>query len=182
MRDQDEIMNSTYTGEAYTSLYDAARNTAREQMQQEFRLTSNFDGPFNFVAGAAYYEDNLDFVVFGNLGFVDLVSPAGTSAALQFPNVAEIQASGQDRTSKAVYFDATYDINDRTKLTFGARHTEDEKDFYRRQYAPDGASFACSRIFLIIRMEISGGVQRILDGLRDTLILFTDRWRMGPQR
>ena len=42
-------------------------------MQQEFRLTSNFDGPFNFVAGAAYYEDNLDFVVFGNLGFVDLV-------------------------------------------------------------------------------------------------------------
>ena len=142
MRDQDEIMNSTYTGEAYTSLYDAARNTAREQMQQEFRLTSNFDGPFNFVAGAAYYEDNLDFVVFGNLGFVDLVSPAGTSAALQFPNVAEIQASGQDRTSKAVYFDATYDINDRTKLTFGARHTEDEKDFYRRQYAADGASFA----------------------------------------
>ena len=28
------------------------------------------------------------------------------------------------------------------KLTVGARHTEDEKDFYRRQYAPDGASFA----------------------------------------
>ena len=88
-------MNSTYTGESYTSLYDASRNTAREQTQQEFRVTTNFDGPFNYVAGWAYHEDNLDFVVFGNLGFVDLVSPAGTSAALQFPNVAEIQASGK---------------------------------------------------------------------------------------
>ena len=142
IRDQDEILNSTYTGESYTSLYDASRNTTREQMQQEFRVTTNFDGPFNFVAGAAYYEDNLDFLVYGNLGFVDLVSPAGTSAALQFPNVAEIQASGQDRTSKAIYIDASYEINDQMRLTVGARHTEDEKDFYRRQYAPDGASFA----------------------------------------
>ena len=142
IRDQDEIMNSTYTGESYTSLYDASRNTAREQTQQEFRITTNFDGAFNYVAGWAYHEDNLGFVVFGNLGFVDLVSPAGTSAALQFPNVAEIQASGQDRTSKAIYIDASYEINDQMRLTVGARHTEDEKDFYRRQYAPDGASFA----------------------------------------
>ena len=37
-RDQDEILNSTYTGES-TSLYDAARNTRREQFQQEFRVT-----------------------------------------------------------------------------------------------------------------------------------------------
>ena len=47
-RDQDEILNSTYTGESFTSLYDAARNTSREQFQQEFRLTSEFDGFFNF--------------------------------------------------------------------------------------------------------------------------------------
>ena len=84
VRDQDEVLNSTYTGESYTSLYDASRNTAREQTQQEFRITSKFDGAFNFVAGAAYYEDNLEFVVFGNLGFVDLISPAGTSGSI-FP-------------------------------------------------------------------------------------------------
>ena len=141
-RDQDEILNSTYVGEAFTSLYDASRNTKREQTQQEFRLTSNFDGAFNFVAGAAYYEDNLEFVVFGNLGFVDLISPAGTSGALQFANVAEIQASAQDRETTAFYIDATYDISDQLKLTVGARHTEDEKSFSRQQYAADGASFA----------------------------------------
>ena len=142
IRDQDEVLNSTYTGESYTSLYDAARNTAREQTQQEFRITSNFDGAFNFVAGAAYYEDNLEFVVFGNLGFVDLVSPAGTSGALQFANVAEIQATAQDRETTAFYIDASFDITDQIKLTVGARHTEDEKKFSRQQFASDGAGFA----------------------------------------
>ena len=76
-REQDEILASTYTGEAYTSLYDASRNTQRDQFQQEFRLTSEFDGPFNFVAGAAYYMDDVEFVVFGNLGF--FVPLAGTN-------------------------------------------------------------------------------------------------------
>ena len=142
IRDQDEVLNSTYTGESYTSLYDAARNTAREQTQQEFRITSNFDGAFNFVAGAAYYEDNLEFVVFGNLGFVDLISPAGTSGALQFANVAEIQATAQDRETTAFYIDASFDITDQFKLTVGARHTEDEKKFSRQQFASDGAGFA----------------------------------------
>ena len=142
IRDQDEILNSTYTGESYTSLYDAARNTSREQTQQEFRITSNFDGAFNFVAGAAYYEDNLDFVVFGNLGFIDLTLPAGSSAGIQFANIGEIQATSQDRESRALYFDASYDINDQFKLTVGARRTEDEKKFSRQQFAADGASFA----------------------------------------
>ena len=74
MRDQDEVLASTYTGEAYTSLYDASRNSQREQTQQEFRLTSEFDGPLNFVAGAAYYTDDVNFVVFGDLGFVALAN------------------------------------------------------------------------------------------------------------
>ena len=69
MRDQDEILASTYTGEAYTSLYDASRNTTRETNQLELRVASQFDGPFNFVSGAAMYNDDLEFVVFGNLGF-----------------------------------------------------------------------------------------------------------------
>ncbi|GIS06147.1 MAG: hypothetical protein CM15mP109_09030 [Candidatus Dadabacteria bacterium] len=30
-------------------------------MQQEFRLTSEYDGPFNFTAGVSYAEDNLEF-------------------------------------------------------------------------------------------------------------------------
>jgi len=125
-REQDEVLASTYTGEAYTSLYDASRNSLRDSFQQEFRLTSEFDGPFNFVAGAGYYTDDVEFVVFGNLGF--FAPLAGT----KFYNERyEIQWTTQDRTSWAGYFDASYDVTDKLTLTGGYRYTKDKKDFVR---------------------------------------------------
>ncbi len=128
MRDQDEILASTYTGEAYTAQYDASRNTEREQLQNEFRLTSNFDGPFNFVTGAAYYKDDLEFQVFGSLGYFILLSgPAGEF----YRDTFEVQYTSQDRDSYAFYIDGTYDLTDRLKLSLGYRYTEDEKDFQR---------------------------------------------------
>jgi len=125
-REQDEILASTYTGEAYTSLYDASRNTLREQFQQEFRLVSLFDGPFNFVGGAAYYIDDVEFVVFGNLGF--FLPLAGAEF---YRERFEIQWTAQDRTSYAFYLDGTYDVNDKISLAAGIRYTKDEKDFLR---------------------------------------------------
>ena len=81
-RSQDEVLASTYTGEAYTSQYDASRNSQREQLQNELRLSSNYDGPFNFVTGASYYEDDVDFLVFGNLGyFLIFAGPAAVFGA-----------------------------------------------------------------------------------------------------
>ena len=62
-RSSKEILASTYTSEAWTSLYGASRNSKRDMFQQEFRLMSELDGPFNFVAGASYYEDDVDFMV-----------------------------------------------------------------------------------------------------------------------
>ncbi len=128
VRKQEEILASTYTGEAYTSLYDASRNSKRDQLQQEFRLTTQFDGPFNVTTGAGYYEDNVDFVVFGSLGFfLPLVGPAAEFYRDRF----EVQNTTQDRKGWALYADGSYDITDQMKLTIGARHTEDEKDFQR---------------------------------------------------
>ena len=125
-REQDEILASTYTGEAYTSLYDASRNTLREQFQQELRLTSEFDGPFNFVAGAAYYIDDVEFVVFGNLGF--FLPLAGADF---YRERFEIQWTTQDRESYAFYVDGSYELSEAATLTAGARYTKDKKDFVR---------------------------------------------------
>ena len=125
-RTQDEVLASTYTGEAYTSLYDASRNTKRKQFQQEFRLTSNWDGPFNFVAGAAYYIDDVEFVVFGNLGF--FLPLAGAEF---YRERYEIQWTTQDRTTYAAYLDGTYDISDKLSISGGIRYTKDKKDFLR---------------------------------------------------
>lgn len=128
VRDQDEVLASTYTGEAYTSLYDASRNSEREQLQNEFRLSSNYDGAFNFVSGIAYYEDDVNFMVFGNLGmYLPLVGPGGEFYRERY----EIQASTQDRESLAFYIDGTFDLSEDMKLSVGLRHTKDEKDFHR---------------------------------------------------
>jgi iron complex outermembrane receptor protein len=125
-RETDEIFASTYTGEAYTSLYDASRNTQRDQFQQELRLTSTFDGPFNFVAGAAYFIDDVQFIVFGNLGF--FLPLAGAEF---YRERFEIQWTEQDRTSYAFYLDGTYNISDKASVSAGIRYTKDKKDFVR---------------------------------------------------
>ena len=67
-RNHKELNASTYTGEAFASLYDASRNTNRDQMQQEFRLTSDYEGPFNFTAGISYAEDNLNYNNYAAVG------------------------------------------------------------------------------------------------------------------
>lgn len=126
MRDQDEILASTYTGEAYTSLYDASRNSQREQFQQEFRFASQYDGPFNWVGGAALYRDDVSFIVFGNLGFF------GPLAATNFyDDRYEVQETNQDRTAWAVYADGSFDLTDQLTISAGIRYTEDKKDFER---------------------------------------------------
>ena len=128
-RDSEEILASTYTGEAWTSLYDASRNSKRDMFQQELRFVSEFDGPLNFVAGAAYYEDDVDFVVYAALGMYEFF------AAGNFYNTAlDVQRTTQERESMAFYIDGTFELSDRTTISAGFRNTEDEKTFSRFQY------------------------------------------------
>ncbi len=134
-RDTDEILASTYTGDAYTSLYDASRNTLREQFQQEIRLTSNFDGPFDFVAGAAYFIDDVEFIVFGNVGFV-----VPLNGVEFFRETFEIQWTEQDRDSYAFYLDGTYELTEKASVSAGIRYTNDDKDFVRLNGASAGVS------------------------------------------
>ena len=140
-RYQEETLPSTYTGEAFVSLFDASRNLERRQLQQEFRLVSNFEGPFNFVGGAAYFEDNLDFRAIATVGLQGIL-PSFNPAKRPFldsrgfinldldtindPGVGNVK---QNRKSWAVYGDGTYNFTDRLSLTAGLRYTSDSKDF-----------------------------------------------------
>ena len=67
--DQEERLPSTYTGEAFPSLFDATRNVEREQTQIEFRMSSDFEGPFNFTAGAGYFQNDLNWRAISYVGF-----------------------------------------------------------------------------------------------------------------
>ena len=145
-REQQERLPSTYTGEAFQSLFDAARSLEREATQLEFRMSSDMDGPFNYTAGATYQEDNVDFVVYQTVGLLSLVTflPDGfldergyMNLDLDYINDPQMQRAVQDRTTYAAYFDGSYDVNDRLTLTAGLRWTLDKKEF-QRQMNPGG--------------------------------------------
>ena len=128
-RSSKEILASTYTSEAWTSLYGASRNSKRDMFQQEFRLMSELDGPFNFVSGASYFEDDVDFMVLARLGMYEFFG-AGT----YYNSALDIQYTTQERESTAFYIDGTYEISDQTSISAGFRRTSDEKYFHRLQY------------------------------------------------
>jgi iron complex outermembrane receptor protein len=90
------------------------------EIGQDLRLSSNYKGPFNFIAGLYYNHDetgiNTDYTLFGAL------------------NLA--QSYDQSRTSYAAYADMTYDLAAAWTLYGGARWTSDEGKATNFQVAP----------------------------------------------
>ncbi len=158
LREQEETLPSTYTGEAFLSLFDATRNLEREQLQQEVRLITELDGPLNLVAGGIYISDELDFRAYSTVGLTSILQPplntllAGAPLSLDSRGYVDFDLRGitgnpnhgiveQDRKSWAVYTDGTFIINDRFSLTAGVRYTKDKKDFYK----PTGGGGPCNQ-------------------------------------
>jgi iron complex outermembrane receptor protein len=90
------------------------------EIAQDVRLSSDYEGPFNFIAGLYYNHDetgiNTDYTLFGAL------------------NLA--QSYDQSRTSYAAYADATYDLAAAWTLYGGVRWTSDEGEATDFQVAP----------------------------------------------
>ena len=153
-REQEETLPSTYTGEAFLSLFDATRNLEREQFQQELRFVSELDGPFNFVAGGIYISDELNFRSYATVGLNSILPVFNANNGsffddrgfinLDLRNLTGDPGGGQvrqDRKSWAVYADGTFEINDQFSITAGARYTEDDKEFWK----PTGAGGPCNQ-------------------------------------
>jgi iron complex outermembrane receptor protein len=138
-REQDSNLPSTYTGEvgdinAIVSIFDANRRDERETFQQEFRVASYFDGPFNFVTGLFYQEDETTFNVYQYLGITEIFGSA-VPGVLDDDNPLVI-SNNQDMESIAVFFDGTLDFADTWSLSAGIRYTEEEKEFFSRPGTP----------------------------------------------
>ena len=143
-RDTDETLASTYTGEAFNNLFDASRNLERTQEQAEFRFISDFDGPFNFVAGVAYFTDDVDFRAIATQGFVSLIPTFNTDTGsfldtrgyvnldLDGLNDPGTTVTSQERETWAYYLDGSFEISDTLTLSAGIRFTDDEKFFDRQ--------------------------------------------------
>ena len=151
-RNQEEILPSTYTGEAYTSLFDASRNTTKKNTQIELRAATDFDGPFNLVAGASWSREQTDMLAYATVGllslvtFVDTDRNDGVAAPLvdgngflnldtSFQTDPAMTGARQDRKTWAFYADGTLELGARFSVAGGFRYTKDEKDFFRRANA-----------------------------------------------
>lgn len=130
-RKQKSRLPSNYPGiPGALSLFDASRDDNRDTFQQEFHLASNFDGPFNYVAGAFYQKNDAEFCVIQKLGFVDLFGIAPFSL---FNDNGRTLCNSQDAAAYAGFIDGTYDISDRLHLTAGVRLTHEKKEWAGRQ-------------------------------------------------
>ena len=143
-RQTDETLASTYTGEAFVSLFDASRNLERTQEQYEVRIVSNFDGNFNFVAGAAYFVDDVDFRAIATVGLSAILPVFNTTTGsfydergfinlnLDPRNDPTTTVTSQERESYAYYIDGNWDVTEQITISAGVRFTKDEKEFTRQ--------------------------------------------------
>ncbi len=92
-----------------------------EQLTQEIRLSSNFDGNFNFQVGAFYFNEDLTIESFA----YDPIFSGG--------NQTGYVEQKQDTTAWAVFGSFDYDISDATSVTVGLRYSDDDKEYENRR-------------------------------------------------
>ncbi len=144
-REQQSRLPSTYVGHTRASLFDASRDDDRETFQQEIRVNSSLDGPFNFVAGGFYQTDDTKFCVTQVLGFIDFFGPSATRlndqltqlgypalASGTFNDNASVLCNRQQAEALAGFADGTYQVTDKLELGAGVRLSYEKKEWAGR--------------------------------------------------
>ncbi|MEP5765884.1 MAG: TonB-dependent receptor [Halieaceae bacterium] len=137
--DQDLKLNNDLTGiDAYTS----KAGEDYDQFSQEIRLTSPGGQTIDWIAGAYYQDWDLkyrsDFRVDGEslwsaLGVLgDATGDPSLSALGVLSNLRNERRYKGDSETWAVFAQATWNISDVTRLTLGARYTDEQKTARRR--------------------------------------------------
>lgn len=120
-----------------------------QQFTQEFRVSTDFDGPVNFSLGANYLNLDAtgDYYVMFNTGTAyyqvnNFFNTGTANCAATTPNCVFIDPNeNPDRsghnyydayspynlTSSAIFGEVYWEVNDRFKLTGGIRYTDDDK-------------------------------------------------------
>ncbi len=101
-----------------------------DQITQEFRLASNFDGPWNYQTGLFYFYEDLTI---DSYSYDTLAGGAQNGYAFQ----------NQETNAWAVFGSVDYDVNDQFSVSAGLRYSRDDKEFYaERVQGPFGSGTA----------------------------------------
>ncbi|WP_417450963.1 TonB-dependent receptor [Kordiimonas sp.] len=100
-----------------------------EAWSQDFRFSSNGDGPFRWMAGG-YMIGTSRYISTGNMVDMDLgVFPVYRTPSTNPDNPqATFLADEQDNFAWAVYADGTYDITDKLELNASLRYDRDKRE------------------------------------------------------
>jgi len=121
---QSYQLNGTNDGDVspIPLIYRPLNDEKFDQLSQELRITSAFDGDFNYIAGVYYQTTSLEF------DEEQLVYPLAIIGERDF-NV--------DSDTAAVFGQFDYSFSDRWQATLGLRYSSEEKDGYRKLLAVD---------------------------------------------
>jgi iron complex outermembrane receptor protein len=99
-----------------------------DEVQQDIRITSNYDSGFNFIGGLYYFDEQSDIPTTTRLFEEFIRDPSFDPAVDPFagtPSFVETDFD-QRRTSYAAYFNGSFDLSDSLTLNAGIRYTQDE--------------------------------------------------------
>lgn len=116
-----------FSGLDQTSLSQVAFSDVQknEAFSQELRLTSDFDGRFNFMLGGYFQKSDLS-----DANDVKLVDSNYNAAANRYVSYADLNL--QKGKTISVFGQALFDITDQLELAGGARFTRETKRFRKR--------------------------------------------------
>ena len=120
-------------------------NDRATQFAQDLRLTSDFDGPFNFILGGFFHRENVfnetTFQIATDVDSDGLPGVTANDCAIGLPLGCLFDNSfDQLKKSYAVYSDANFAITDALTLRGGLRFTHDtgqQTDFRADAFGPD---------------------------------------------
>lgn len=116
-----------FSGLDQTSLSQVAFSDVQtnKSFSQELRLTSDFDGAFNFMLGAFYQRANLD-----DANDVKLVDSNYVLAANRY--VSYEDKNSQRGSTASIFGQALFDVTDTLELAGGLRFTRETKKFSKQ--------------------------------------------------
>ncbi len=130
-RDVDSDYYNDYTGEN-AAVYSTLRSIYRETFSQELRFAASPTDRFNYVLGAYYQANDLDYENYTSLGPGHPLSGIPVPGFWPATGLLITGDGSQDSTTWAVFGEGNYAFTDRLRVLFGVRYSDEEKDFNLR--------------------------------------------------
>ncbi len=152
----NNLIASTPVGNSSVDTTTSVRDIEISAFSQEVRLVSTGNGPFSWIAGGFYYDEEIDSTDALEYGpslrpFVDILTGGaltGLEGALGLPagtfypdGIAVAYAEGQSNKDFSLFASGDYKITDEFTLTAGLNYTNDRKQAFVEEVSnPDAFS------------------------------------------